>query len=54
MKIKKTNHQANFQFLLNYEIKEDSSFKVVCKHRQTREHMVRQINTKTTYFRKND
>ena len=49
---KKTSAQANFIFLERNEISSTQPwFLVECKQRQTTKHNVRQVNTKTTFFR---
>ncbi|GEM_PF-4337308 len=55
MKIDKTNLQVNISFLKKFEIPKKDWYEVVCIFRQTKQHKVRQMNTKTTYFnKKND
>lgn len=48
--IKKGLIQANTQLLKIVERTEDLRFKVSCQKRQTKQHLVRNIITKTTYF----
>ena len=52
--MKKIKLQANHIFIEKYEIPKSVWFEVNCPKRQAKNHKVRQINTKTTYFIKND
>lgn len=55
MEKKHTNFQANTPFIESMDIQGLSSYYIVpCKIRKTSQHMVRQLNTKTTFFYKSN
>ena len=52
--MKKTNPPANFSFITKREMISLPWFTVSCKVRKTPEHLIRQMNYKTTFFKKPD
>ena len=48
--MKKTKYPANISFMEEVEIFKETSYIVVCLKRQTKKHLVRQMNVKSTFI----
>lgn len=50
MKDKKSNYPANFSFLEDFKITDQQKFETNCDTLQTKKHIVRRMNYKSTYI----
>jgi hypothetical protein len=48
--MKKSKYPANIAFIEEFEIYKETSYLVFCPIRQTKKHLVRQMNVKSTFI----